>query len=51
MWLVPSRWRCDEGEFALEVQIPANTTATVHVPTSDPAHVTEDGRPAEEPKA
>jgi alpha-L-rhamnosidase len=43
---IESRWRCDEGEFALEVRIPANTTATVHVPASDPAHVTEDGRPA-----
>jgi alpha-L-rhamnosidase len=28
------------------VEIPANTTATVHVPSADAAAVTEGGRPA-----
>jgi alpha-L-rhamnosidase len=28
------------------VAVPPNTTATVRVPTSDPASVTEGGRPA-----
>jgi alpha-L-rhamnosidase len=29
----------------MEVTIPANTTATIHVPTLDPAAVTESGQP------
>ena len=30
----------------MEVTIPANTTATVHVPAADAAQVTESGMPA-----
>lgn len=41
-----SEWKIDNDRFLLHVEIPANTTATVYVPTSDPAAVTEGGRPA-----
>jgi len=34
----------------MEVTIPANTTATVHVPTKDVAGVTESGKSADKAK-
>jgi alpha-L-rhamnosidase len=39
-------WTRDGDQFTLEVTIPANTTATVHVPATDAASVTEGGVPA-----
>ncbi len=44
---IASNWRCVDEKFHLEVTMPANTTATVIVPTTDPETVTESGRPAE----
>ena len=41
-------WRHEDGKLRMEVTIPANTTATVHVPTSDPDAITESGRPVQE---
>ncbi|MGD8454077.1 MAG: family 78 glycoside hydrolase catalytic domain [Phycisphaerae bacterium] len=38
-------WRIDRGNLSLDVTIPANTTATIRVPTADPAGVTENGQP------
>ncbi|MBM4084973.1 MAG: alpha-rhamnosidase, partial [Planctomycetes bacterium] len=35
-----------DGEFKLDLTIPANSTATVFLPTSDPASVRESGQPA-----
>lgn len=43
---IASRWKADNGTLALEVVIPPNTTATVHVPAKDQASVTESGKPA-----
>ncbi len=43
---VESHWRIQDGRVVWEVLIPANTRATVFVPTSDPASVLEGGRPA-----
>ncbi|MFI5384549.1 MAG: family 78 glycoside hydrolase catalytic domain [Fimbriimonadales bacterium] len=43
---IESSWKVTGDRFELEVVIPANTTATVHVPTSDAASVTLDGKPA-----
>jgi hypothetical protein len=43
-----SAWRRSGGALTLEVTIPANTVATVHVPTEEPAGVRENGRPAAE---
>lgn len=41
-----SAWEITEGLFVLDVQIPANATATVILPTNNLAHVTENGQPA-----
>ncbi|WP_221028743.1 family 78 glycoside hydrolase catalytic domain [Actomonas aquatica] len=38
-----SAWRREDDRFSWEVTIPANTSATVHIPTSDPATVNTDG--------
>lgn len=43
---IASNWRLDSGKLTLKVEIPPNTTAEVHVPTSDAATVTESGKPA-----
>jgi alpha-L-rhamnosidase len=43
---ISSSWKIDGGRFVLEVSIPPNTKATVHVPSSD--GVSEGGRPVEE---
>lgn len=40
------RWERGSDRFRLNVTIPANTTATVYVPTRAGAPVLEDGRPA-----
>jgi alpha-L-rhamnosidase len=39
-------WKIDGPRIAVGVTVPANTTATVYVPTADPDSVTESGRPA-----
>lgn len=39
-------WETEGDRVVLEVTVPANTTAEVHVPASDPGSVTEGGRPA-----
>lgn len=41
-------WQCDGGQLTLKVTIPANTSATVYVPTKDAAKVLEGGKPATE---
>ena len=43
---IASNWKRDGKLLLLEVTIPANTTATVYVPTMDAASVTESGKPA-----
>jgi hypothetical protein len=43
---IASHWRHEGNTFTLDVTIPANTTATVFIPASDPAMVTESGKPA-----
>lgn len=40
-----SRWQLDGKNLTLDVEIPANTTATVLVPTADAATITEGGKP------
>ncbi len=40
-------WRVRGGRLSLNVSVPPNTTATIHVPTSDPASVREGGRAAD----
>jgi len=43
---IVSDWKIMGGKFALNVTIPANTTATVYVPAGDVESVTEGGKPA-----
>jgi alpha-L-rhamnosidase len=43
---IVSHWRKRDGHLVMDVTIPANTTATVHVPAKDAAGVTESGQPA-----
>ena len=43
---ISSKWKLDPGKFTWEVTIPANTTATVYVPTLAREEVLESGRPA-----
>lgn len=45
---IETRWRRSGERLELEVVVPPNTTATVHVPTSDPGSVEESGRPLHE---
>ncbi|MGW1344607.1 glycoside hydrolase family 78 protein [Kribbella sp. NPDC002412] len=45
---VSTRWEVSDGTFTLAVVVPPGTTATVHVPTSDPESVRESKRPAAE---
>ena len=41
---VESRWERVNGEFHLRVVVPPGSTAVVHVPTTEPGAVREDGR-------
>jgi alpha-L-rhamnosidase len=40
-----SHWKIVNGEFRLDLTVPANTTATVSLPIIDPAQVKEGGKP------
>jgi alpha-L-rhamnosidase len=42
---IASEWHQDRGRFELKLEIPANTTATVYLPTSDAEQITESGKP------
>ena len=42
---IATEWRSEGGKLTLAVTIPANTTATVYLPTADSAAVTEAGKP------
>jgi alpha-L-rhamnosidase len=43
--LISSEWHRDGNKFDWQVQVPANTTATIYVPAKNVANVTEDGQP------
>jgi alpha-L-rhamnosidase len=42
---ITSNWKRTQEKFELEVEIPANTTATVYLPASSADKITESGRP------
>ncbi len=42
---IESNWRVVNGRFELETTIPANTTATVYLPTLNAEKITESGQP------
>jgi len=46
--LIESKWQIQGNRFQWPITIPANTTATVYVPTKNADNVTESGRPATE---
>ena len=48
---IVSNWKLADGTLTMEVTVPANTTATVHVPTSAPASVRERGGPGAKAEA
>jgi alpha-L-rhamnosidase len=39
-------WKLDGDKLLLDVTIPANTTATVHIPAADPSAILEGRKPA-----
>ena len=41
-----SDWKLADGQFTLRATIPANTTATVYIPTSSVSSVKESGQSA-----
>ncbi len=43
---IVSNWKREGDKLTMEVTIPANTSATIHVPARDQAGVTESGKPA-----
>lgn len=43
---IVSGWRVDDDGLRMDVEIPANVTATVYVPAADASAVTEGGAPA-----
>ncbi len=42
---IASRWKREGETLTMEVTIPPNTTATIHVPVADAARLTESGKP------
>jgi alpha-L-rhamnosidase len=41
-------WKLEGDKFNLEVTIPPNTTATIHIPAENPANITESGQPIQD---
>lgn len=44
--LIESDWKNEGDTFSWQIRIPANCTATVHIPAKNPSSVTEGGHPA-----
>jgi len=42
---VSSHWKLDRGILSLDIEIPANATATIYIPANKGAAVTEGGKP------
>ena len=42
---IASHWNISGGKIFMDITVPANTMATVRVPTADPQQVSEGGRP------
>jgi alpha-L-rhamnosidase len=43
--LIRSEWQIHDGRFIWDITVPVNTTATVYVPTTNAAGITEGGKP------
>ncbi len=48
---IESDWRREGDRLTMDIKIPANTTATVYVPTQDASKVLESGEPANKVKS
>ncbi len=44
--IIVSAWKIERGTFTLELTIPANTTASIHLPAKEGADVLESGKPS-----
>ena len=44
---IATNWKIDDGKLVLDVTIPANTEATVYIPSTGAVDVTESGSPVE----
>ena len=44
---IVSEWKIEDGSLTLNVTVPVNTTATVHVPAKEATAVSESGKPVE----
>jgi alpha-L-rhamnosidase len=44
---ISSHWKVENGAISLDVEIPANTSATVYVPAKDKSKLLESGQPME----
>ena len=42
---IKTSWRIDGNRLVLSVEVPVNTTAEIYVPSKNPSHVTETGKP------
>lgn len=42
---ISSSWQLQNGQLTLDVEIPANTTATIYLPSKDPNSIAESGKP------
>ena len=47
---ISNHWKIEEGKLTMEVTIPPNTTARIHVPAKAGAGVTESGKPVTQSK-
>jgi alpha-L-rhamnosidase len=47
---VSAHWKVENGDFDLTVEVPANTIATVYIPTSSPRYIIESGQTIGESK-
>ena len=45
---ITSNWRSAPDRFELDVTVPANVTATIFLPATDPQDITESGRPLDD---
>jgi alpha-L-rhamnosidase len=41
---ISNSWKVDNNEITMDVEIPANTTATIYIPATDISQVTESGK-------
>lgn len=48
--VIASRWKKGNDTFELNIEIPANTTATVYLPASQTSEITESGKPVNKSK-